>query len=93
MNYRLIINIFSKEMQGQPVPIAVGIPEELARFLMNLTVRSVKLTIDQDIAPTSIPLLDFNTLGGKPDANRPELKRLFDKKPKAPENLREKGGA
>jgi len=83
MNYRLIVNVFSKEMQGQPVPIAMGIPEELARFLMNLTVRSVKLTIDQSIAPTSIPLLDFKTGGKTPEVDRPELKKLFPDNPPA----------
>jgi len=77
MNYRLIVNVFSREMAGQPIPIAVSIPEKLSHILTHLTVTHVRLTVDENPAPTSIPLLDFKTGGKTPEVDRPELKRLF----------------
>jgi len=79
MNYRMIFNVFSKEMPAQPIPIAVSVPEKLAHTLTHLTVTHVRITVDDYIAPTSIPLLDFNTGGKTPEVDRPELKKLFKK--------------
>jgi len=80
MNYRLTINIFSKEMGADPLPVIVQVPEKLASTLMHLTVRNVRLTIEENPISVGVPLLDFDTKGIKPDANRPELKKLFHDK-------------
>ena len=64
MIYRLTFLIATVEYP-YPIRIVVGIPMDLAVLLQSTKPRYVKMLLDEGIAPTTVPLLNFKKEGEK----------------------------